>query len=179
MTTGNLLKLNFIILFSHIDLIDGKDEMTLTSMILTKARNWPIDMLKGCFMIRVRDQSHLRWKTMRFRYVRYSCFCTVGKWNSMFAKFSGIKYWWTIFMTGQRRSFSERTYFWRNTTLDATVWGKIWNALILVDNNVFVLQVIQSINSPNLEASRLQVHFLQHVEFHVFGEDVFWRNTDF
>ena len=106
-------------------------------------------------------------------------FCIVGKWNSMFPKFCGIKYLWTIFMTGQRQSFSERTYFWRNTTLDATVWGKIWNALILVDNNVFVLQATQSINSPNLEASRLQVHFLKHVKLHVFGEDVFWRNTDF
>ena len=50
-------------------------------------------------------------------------------------------------MTGQRQSFSERTYFWRNTTLDVTVWGKIWNALIFVDNNVFVLQATQSINS--------------------------------
>ena len=76
-------------------------------------------------------------------------------------------------MTGQRQSFSERTYFWRNTTLDATVCGKIWNALILIDNDVFVLQATQSINSPNLEASRLQVHFLQHVKLHVFGEDVF------
>ena len=45
----------------------------------------------------------------------------------MFPKFCGIKYLWTIFMTGQRQSFSERTYFWWNTTLDATVWGKIWN----------------------------------------------------
>ena len=108
-------------------------------------------------------------------------FCIVGKWNSMFPKFCGIKYLWTIFMTGQRQSFSERTYFWQNTTvtLDATVWGKIWNALILVDNTVFVLQATQSINSPNLEASRLQVHFLQHVKLHVLGEDVFWRNTDF
>ena len=105
--------------------------------------------------------------------------CIVGKWNSMFPKFCGIKSLWTIFMTGQGQSFSERTYFWRNTTLDATVWGKIWNASILVDNNVFVLQATQSINSPNLEASRLQVHFLQHVKLHVFGEDVFWRNTDF
>ena len=51
--------------------------------------------------------------------------------------------------------------------------GKIWNVLILVDNNVFVLQATQSINSPNLEASRLQVHFLQHAKLHVFGEDVF------
>ena len=42
----------------------------------------------------------------------------------MFPKFCGIKYLWTIFMTGQRQSFSERTYFWRNTALDATVWGK-------------------------------------------------------
>ena len=42
----------------------------------------------------------------------------------MFPKFCGIKYLWTIFMTGQRQSFSEITYFWRNTTLDATVWGK-------------------------------------------------------
>ena len=58
------------------------------------------------------------------------------------------------------------------------VGGK-WNALFHVDNNVFVLQATQSINSPNLEASRLQVHFLQHVKLHVFGEDVFWRNTDF
>ena len=106
-------------------------------------------------------------------------FCIVGKWNSMFPKFCDIKYLWTIFMTGPRQSFSERTYFWRNTTLDATVWGKIWNALILVNNNVFVLQATQSINSPNLEASRLQVHFLQQVKLHVFGEDVFWRNTDF
>ena len=63
----------------------------------------------------------------------------------MFLKFCGIKYLWTIFMTGQRQSFSERTYFWRNTTLDATVWGKMWNALILVDNNVFVLQATQRI----------------------------------
>ena len=60
-----------------------------------------------------------------------------------------------------------------DTTLDATVWGKIWNALILADNNVFVLQATQSINSPNLEAPRLQVQFLQHVKLHVFGEDVF------
>ena len=45
--------------------------------------------------------------------------------------------------------------------------------LILVDNTVFVLQATQSINSRNLEASRLQVHFLQHVKLHVFGEDVF------
>ena len=51
--------------------------------------------------------------------------------------------------------------------------GKIWNALILVDNNVFVLQATESINSPNLEASRLLVHILQHVKLHVFGEDVF------
>ena len=80
-------------------------------------------------------------------------------------------------MTGQRQSFSERTYFWRKTTLDATVWGKIWNVLILVDNNVFVLQETQSINSPNLEASRLQVHFLQHVKLHVFGEDVYFDGT--
>ena len=64
-------------------------------------------------------------------------FCIVGKWNSMFPKFCGMKYLWTIFMTGQRQSFSERTCFWRNTTFDATVWGKIWNALILVDNEVF------------------------------------------
>ena len=66
----------------------------------------------GCFMIRVRDQSHLRWKTMCFRYVWYKCFCIVGKWNSMFLKFchGGIKYLWTIFMTGQRQSCSERTY---------------------------------------------------------------------
>ena len=56
--------------------------------------------------------------------------------------------------------------------------GKIWNALILVDN-VFVLQATQSISSQNLEASRLQVHFLQHVKLHVFGEDIFRRNTDF
>ena len=91
----------------------------------------------------------------------------------MLPKFCGIKYLWTIFMTEQRQSFSERTYFWRNTTLDATVWGKIWNALILVDNNVFVLQAPQSINSPNLEASRLQIHFLQHVKLHVFGEEYF------
>ena len=95
-------------------------------------------------------------------------FCIAGKWNSMFPKFCGIKYLWTIFMTGQRQSFSERTYFWRNTTLDATVWGKIWNALILVDNNVFVLQATQSINSPNLEVLRLQVHFLQHVKLPCF-----------
>ena len=141
---------------------------------------WSTILYKGCFMIRVRDQSHLRWKTMCFRYVWYKGFCIVGKWNSMFPKFCGIKYLWTIFMTGQRQSFSERTYFWRNTILDATVWGKIWNALILVDNNVFVLQGTQSINFPNLEASRLQVHFLQHVKLHVFvGEDVFWRDTDF
>ena len=129
--------------------------------------------------VRVRDQSHLRWKTMCFRYVWYYCFCIVGKWNSMFPKFCGIKYLWPIFMTGQRQSFSERTYFWRNTTLDAIVWGKIWNALILVNNSVFVLHATQSINSPNLEASRLQVHFLQLVKLHVFGGDVFWRNTDF
>ena len=97
-----------------------------------------------------------------------------------FQSFVASKYLWTIFMTGQRQSFSERTFFWRNTTLDATVLGKIWNALILVDNNdVFVLQATISINSPNLEASRLQIHFLQHVKLHVFGEDVFWRNTDF
>ena len=51
--------------------------------------------------------------------------------------------------------------------------GGIWNALILVDNNVFILQATQSIKSPDLEASRLQVHFLQHVKLHVFGEDVF------
>ena len=88
-------------------------------------------LFQGCFMIRVRDQSHLRWKTMCFRYVWYYCFCIVGEWNSMFPKFCGIKYLWTIFMTGQRQSFSERTHFWRNTTLDATVWGKIWNVLIL------------------------------------------------
>ena len=30
-----------------------------------------------------------------------------------------------------------------DTTSDATVWGKIWNALIPVDNNVFVLQATQ------------------------------------
>ena len=42
-----------------------------------------------------------------------------------------------------------------------------------VYNNVFVLQATQSINSPNLEASRLQVHFLQYVKLHVFGEDIF------
>ena len=42
----------------------------------------------------------------------------------MFPQFCGIKCLWTIFVTGQRQSFSERTYFWRNTTLDATVWGK-------------------------------------------------------
>ena len=54
-----------------------------------------------------------------------------------------------------------------------SVGENMWNALILVDNNVFVLQASQSINSPSLEASRLQVHFLQHVKLHVFGEDVF------
>ena len=53
------------------------------------------------------------------------------------------------------------------------MWGEIWNALILVENNVFVLRATQSINSPNLEASRLQVHFLQQVKLHVFGDDVF------
>ena len=53
------------------------------------------------------------------------------------------------------------------------MWGKIWNALILVDNIVFELQATQGINYPNLEASRLQVHFLQNVKLHVFGEDVF------
>ena len=82
-------------------------------------------------------------------------------------------------MKGQSQSFSEMTYFWQKTTSDATVWGEIWNALILVDKNVFVLQATQSINSPNLKASRLQVHFLQQSKLHVFGEDVFWRNTDF
>ena len=46
--------------------------------------------------------------------------------------------------------------------------GKIWNTLILVDNNVFVLQATQSFNSPNLEASRLQVHFLQRVKLPCF-----------
>ena len=51
--------------------------------------------------------------------------------------------------------------------------GEMWNALILVDNNVFVLQATQSINSPNLEASHLHVHFLQRVKLPVFGEDVF------
>ena len=96
-----------------------------------------------------------------------NAFRIVGKCNSMLPKFCGIKYLWTIFMTGQKQSFSERTYFWRNITLDVIVWGKIWNALILVDNNVFVLQATQSIDSPNLEASRLQVNFLQHVKLHV------------
>ena len=42
----------------------------------------------------------------------------------MFPKFCGIKYFWTIFITGQRQSFSERTYFWRNTTLDAHSVGE-------------------------------------------------------
>ena len=51
--------------------------------------------------------------------------------------------------------------------------GKVWYVLILVDNNVLVLQATQSFNSPNLEASRIQVHFLQHVKLHVFGEDEF------
>ena len=70
-------------------------------------------------------------------------------------------------MTGQRQSFR------RGHTFDGILhWmpqcgGKIWNALILVDNNVFVLQATQSIKSPNLEASRLQVHFLQHFKLHV------------
>ena len=134
---------------------------------------------KGCFMIRVRDQSHLRWKTMCFKCVWYLCFCIVGKWNSMFPKFCDIKSLWSIFMTGEKSSFSERTCFWRNTTLDATVWGKTWKALIIVNNIVFVLQATQTIYFQNFEASCLQVQFLWHIKLHVFGEDVFWRNTDF
>ena len=80
-------------------------------------------------------------------------------------------------MIGQRQPFSERTYISRNTTLDATVWGKIWNALIPVNNNVFVLQATQSINSPNLESSRLQVHFLQHVTNFMFSERTYFDGT--
>ena len=57
-----------------------------------------------------RDQSHLRWKMMCFRYGWYQCFCIVGKWNSMFPKFCGIKYLWPIFMTGQRQSFWGHTF---------------------------------------------------------------------
>ena len=50
--------------------------------------------------------------------------------------------------------------------------GENMECFDLVNNNVFVLQATPSINYPNLEA-RLQVHFLQHVKLHVFGEDVF------
>ena len=57
----------------------------------------------------------------------------------MFPKFCGIKYLGTIFMTGQRQSFSERTYFWRNTTL-ALHWmpqcggkyGMLWFLLTIM-----------------------------------------------
>ena len=75
--------------------------------------------------------------------------------------------------------------FWRGNTFDGMLhwmpqcggkYGMLW---FLSTKNVFVLQATQNINSPNLEASRLLVHFLQHVKLHVFGEDVFWRNTDF
>ena len=98
-------------------------------------------------------------------------FRIVGKWNSMFLKFCGTKSLWSIFMTGERASFSERTCFWRNTTLDATVWRETWKALIVVNNIVFVLQATQTIYFQNLEASCLQVQFSWHVKLHVFGED--------
>ena len=49
-----------------------------------------------------------------------------GKWNSMFPKFCGIKYLWTIFMTGQRQSSSERTYFWRIDHIEALIENVPW-----------------------------------------------------
>ena len=73
--------------------------------------------------------------------------------------------------------FSERTYFWRNTTLDATVWGKIWNALILVDNNVFVLQATQSINSLNLEALYVFRFTFYNMSNFMFSERTYFDGT--
>ena len=74
----------------------------------------------------------------------------------MFPKFCGIKYLWTIFYHRTKAIFfGEDMYFWRMIPrildihiLDDTTWmpqcGEIWNALIFVDNNVFVLQATQS-----------------------------------
>ena len=45
--------------------------LCLKGMAAGHVCHWYEMTVKGCFMIRVRDQSHLRWKTMRFRYVWY------------------------------------------------------------------------------------------------------------
>ena len=132
--------------------------------------------IKGCFMIRVHDQSHLRWKTMCFRYVWYKCFCIVGKWSSMFPKFCGIKYLWTIFMTGQRQPFSERTYIWRNTTLDATVWGK-YEMLWFLSTIMFLYCRQLKVSTPQIRRHHVLRFTFYNMSNFMFSERTYFDGT--
>ena len=92
----------------------------------------------------------------------------------MFPKFCGIKYLWTIDRTKaiffQRGHKFDRILHWMSQ------WGKIWNALILVDNNVFVLQATQSINSQIWRHHVFRFTFYNMSNF-MFSERTYFDGT--
>ena len=57
------------------------------------------------------------------------------------------------------------------------IWGKIWNALILVDNNVFVLQVTQSINPPQIWRHHVFRFTFYNMSNFMFSERTYFDGT--
>ena len=72
--------------------------------------------------------------------------------------------------------FRRGTYFWRNNILDATVWGKIWNALILVDNNFLYCRQLKVL-TPQIWRHHVFRFTLYNMSNFMFSERTYFDGT--
>ena len=92
----------------------------------------------------------------------------------MFPKFCGIKYLWTIFMTGQRQSFSERTYFWRNTTYRMPQCGGKYGMLWFLSTIGFLY-----CRQPKVLTPQIWRHHVFRITFYNMSNFIFSERTYF